>query len=65
MDRGAWQATIDRVAKSQILLSTYTKSFYRPVFPTLRLLATQESMGFIARRSRLKSYICNLHSVGS
>ena len=47
-DRGAWQATVDRVAKSQILRSTYTESFYRPVFPKLGLLATEESIGFIA-----------------
>ena len=65
MDRGAWQATVNRIAKSQILLRMYTKSLYRPVFSTLRLLATEESMVFLARRPRLKSYICNLHSVGS
>ena len=36
-DRGAWQATVHGVTKSQILLSTHTQNTYRKSLQSLRL----------------------------
>ena len=55
MDRGAWQATVHRVAKSRIQLSDFTHSFFR--IDWLDLLAVQGTLKSLLQHHSSKASV--------